>query len=528
MRVEAGLLARLAATWFGPDEALISVGGPRSRGSQTFAELNESANRIGSGLLALGAKRADRVGVLAHNVPEVVHAWLGFEKHNLVRAVLHTHFGFDAHVWALNHIEASALLFDTRFTADVEKHRGELRTVRHFVALGPDAPGWATPCADVYAAGSPAEPGLDVDEDAPCFLQLTSGTTGHPKPWIKTYRSWQAVIDHNMHHFDTFGPGIPPVGRDDVNLHFHALQWAAGFQTLYPYLVRGARTVLLDDAAFDPATVVDAIIAEGVTGTFAPGPLWDPILDEIAARGGIEHRLRRVVIFFGTPDMLERTTSLLGPVWAHGFGSTEQGAITTRLLPQHVAGKPQRLHSVGLPGSPFFEVAIKDPDGRTLGPGEVGEIAVRSAMSLGGYWGMDDKTAEASFPGDWFRPSDVGYLDEDGFLYYSDRAADTIWTASGPVYPHLVETALARHDAVANCGVVGLGERGAQAVVAAVKLKEGRQRHQELAAEIIAATCGGLKAHERPERVEFVPELPTVLGGAKVQRAALRSRLSGQ
>lgn len=500
----------------------------RPRASQTFTGLNESANRIGSGLLALGAQRGDRVGVLAYNVPEVMHAWLGFEKHNLVRAVLHTHFDFGAHVWALNHIEASALLFDTRFTEQVDKHRGELRTVRHFVALGPDAPGWAVPCGQVYAVGSAEEPGLDVDEDAPCFLQLTSGTTGNPKPWIKTYRSWQAVIDHNMHHFDTFGPGVPPVGPDDVNLHFHALQWAAGFQTLYPYLVRGARTVLLDDAVFDPAAVVDTILGEQVTGTFAPGPLWGPVLDEIEARGGIEHRLRRVVIFFGTPEMLERTTRLLGPVWAHGFGSTEQGAITTRLLPQHVTEKPERLHSVGLPGSPFFEVAIKDPDGSTLGPGEVGEIAVRSAMSLGSYWGMEDKTKQASFPGGWFRPSDVGYLDQDGFLYYSDRAGDTIWTAAGAVYPHLVETAVARHQAVAGCGVVGIGDHGAQAVVAAVQLKEGTQPHPDLAAEILAAVGGDLKEHERPERIEFVTELPTVLGGAKVQRAALRDRLQGR
>lgn len=525
MKVEAGLLSRLAATWFGPGEALTSAGGPRPRISETFTELNESANRIGSGLLALGAQRGDRVGVLAHNVPEVMHAWLGFEKHNLVRAVLHTHFDFEAHAWALNQMEASALLFDTRFAAEVDKHRGDLRTVRHFVALGPDAPGWAVPCAEVYQAGSADEPALDVDEDAPCFLQLTSGTTGHPKPWIKTYRSWQAVIDHNLHHFDTFGPGVPPVGPDDVNLHFHALQWATGFQTLYPYLIRGARTVLLDDAVFDPATVVDTILAEGVTGTFAPGPLWGPVLDEIEARGGIEHQLRRVVIFFGTPAMLERTTALLGPVWAHGFGSTEQGAITTRLLPQHVTEKPERIHSVGLPGSPFFEIAIKDPDGRTLGPGEVGEIAVRSAMSLGSYWGMPDKTAEASFPGDWFRPSDVGYLDEDGFLYYADRAGDTIWTAAGLVYPHLVETALARHDAVVNCGVVGVGDRGAQAVVAAVQLRDGSYAHETLAAEILGY-CVDLKDHERPERIEFMAELPTVLGGAKVQRAVLRDRLS--
>lgn len=517
MRVEAGVLARQAATWFGERPAVTTTSG-----TESFAELNSAANAVGSGLGRLGVERGGRVGVLAYNTAEVVALWLGCEKHNLVRAVLHSHFPMDDHVWSLNQMEASALVFDARFADQVEAARGGLTTVRHFVALGRGAPDWAVSYEDVVAGGDTSEPGLDVDEDAPCFLQLTSGTTGHPKAWVKTYRSWQAVIDHNLHHLDTFGPTTPPVGPDDVNLHFHPLQWATGFQTLYPYLVRGARSVLLDDETFDPKIVADTLVTEQVTGTFAPGPLLSPLLDEIDARGGLDHRLRRLVVFFGTPDLLEHTTATLGPVWAHAFGSTEQGAATTRLLPSELDGHPHRINSVGRSGSPFLEVAIKAPDGTTLGPGEVGEIAVRSAMSLGEYWGMPDKTAEASFGDDWFRPEDVGYLDADGFLYYSDRAGDTIHTTRGVVYPHLVEAALLTHRAVANCGVVGLGEPGEQVVVAAVVLKAGAAADTDA----LLATCASLAEHERPERLVQVEELPTVLGGAKVQRSALRDQLA--
>ena len=524
MRIQAGFLIRNAASWFGPRTALTSVVSGAVTGSATFEELNRSANRLGSGLLALGAARGDRVGVLAHNVPEVVQAWIGCEKHNLVRVGLHTHIGMDQHVWALDHLAASTVLFDTRFTEEIEKHRAEMRTVRHLVAVGPDAPDWAVPYADVVAAGSPGEPDVDVDEDAVCLVGMTSGTTGRPKPWIISYRSWHAFVDHNLHHLDTFGPSTPPVGADDVNLHFHALQWASGIQTLYPYLIRGARTVLLDDAEFDPDVVLATITSAGVTATFAPAPLWTPVLDAVAAHGGTEHRLRRVVIFFGYPDILDRTTALIGPVWAHGFGATEQGAVTTRLLPSEMAEKPSRRDSVGRAGGPFFEVAIKDGDGNTLGPNQTGEIVVRSAMSLGEYWGMPEQTARMRLPGGWLRSSDVGYLDEDGFLFYADRAGDSIRTAAGVVYPHLVEAALARHDAVANCGVVGLGEAGAQIVVAAVQLKPGRQPSEPLAAEILAM-CSGLPEPERPERVTFLDELPSVLGGAKVQRSALRTML---
>ena len=101
--------------------------------------------------------------------------------------------------------------------------------------------------------------------------------------------------------------------------------------------------MLVADDPFDADAVVDTILSEGVTGTFAPGPLLSPLLDVIDARGGIDSALDRVVVFFGTPDLLERTGRLLGPVWAHGFGSSEQGAVTTRLLPSDVAASPPRL-----------------------------------------------------------------------------------------------------------------------------------------------------------------------------------------
>ena len=522
MRVEAGVLVRHAAERFGGRSALSWPGG-----GQSFGGVNEAGNRVGSGFLSLGLDRGDRVGVLAYNTPEVMQTWFGFEKHNLVRVVLHSHFDMDAHAWSLNQVEARALLFDTRFTDQVEKARSHLKTTDVFVAIGPNPPDWAVAYGDVIDEGSVEEPLLDVDEDQPCFLQLTSGTTGQPKAWVKTYRSWQAVINHNLHHLDTFGAGVPPVGPEDVNVHFHPLQWASGFQTLYPYFVRGARSVMVDDEQFDPEALIDTFAAEEATGTFVPGPLLTPVLDAVEAREAYQHSLKRMVVFFGTRELLERTTALLGPIWSHGFGSTEQGAVTTRLLPEDVEGHPERLDSVGRPGSPFLEVAIMDADGQRLPAGEVGEIAKRSAMSMGDYWGLPDKTREAYFPGDWFRPFDVGYLDQDGFLYYSDRAGDRITSRHGVVYPHLIEAAIMRHRSVANCGVVGVGEEGEQEIVAAVLLKAGVEGSADLNAEIAAEASQGIADHGRPQRIVFVDELPTVLGGAKVQRAALKDQLTG-
>jgi len=522
MQVEAGVLVRVAAQNFGSRVALTA--GPKNL---TFTELNEVSNRVGSALVDLGVARGDRVGVLAYNTPEVVETWFGCEKHNLVRVVLHSHFSMDDHVWSLNHVEASALIFDTRFSADVERHKDELKTVRHFVGIGADCPDWATPFARLESGGSAEDPYLDVDEDG---AVLPAAHLRHHRPPQGVGEDLPVVAGGHRPQpapFRHLRLGVPPVGPDDVNLHFHPIQWASGFQTLYPYYVRGARSVLLDDEVFDPGVLLDIIAGEQVTGVFMPGPLLTPVLDEIEARGGFAHRLRRMVVFFGNPDQLDRTTRLLGPIWAHGFGSTEQGAITTRLLPHEVEERRERIKSVGRSGSPFLEVAVVDEQGARLGPGQVGEIVVRSAMSLGEYWALPERNAQSFFPGDWFRPYDVGFLDEDGFLYYSDRAGDRIATAQGTVYPHLVEEAILGHAAVFLCGVVGLGEPGGEQVVVGVQLKEGVAGSDQLAEEILRETAR-LADHERPVRAVFVDELPTVLGGAKVQRSALRERLAAE
>jgi acyl-coenzyme A synthetase/AMP-(fatty) acid ligase len=283
----------------------------------------------------------------------------------------------------------------------------------------------------------------------------------------------------------------------------------------------------VDEQEFDPEVLLDTIASEGVTGTLLPASLLTPVLDVIAARGRYEHQLQRLIIVFGTPDILRRADDLLGPVWAHGFGSSEQGGVTTRLVPIELEGHPERIASIGRGGSPFFDLAILDPvTQERLGAGEIGEMAVRSAMSIGSYWGLEQATCDAYFDGDWFRPRDLGYVDEHGFVYYAGRAGDEIRLADSIVYPHLVEARILGHAAVSNCAVVGLSRDGALEVVAAVQLKDPADASASLGAEILER-CGG-DMHRSPDRVVFVGELPAVLGGAKVQRNVLRQQLEAR
>ena len=519
MKYEAGLLARTAAMTY-PDRIALTWNGE----NQTFAELNQTANALGSGLVSLGVEQGQRIGLLSFNRPEVIQGWFACEKFGLVRIAMHTHTPMADHVALLKHVGAKALMFDTRFTTEIEPVRGDLDSGMVYVAIGPDAPDWATPLAEVVAAGSPEDPFLQVDENDACFLQLTSGTTGMSKPWIKSYRSWLAVINHNAAHLDTY-PDAGAIDTSDVNLHFHPLQWATGFQTLYPYFVRGARTVIAPDEPFDADAIVDLMISEGVTGTFAPGPLLTPILDIVESRGGIDHQMRRMVVFFGSPDLLDRTSKMFGPVWSHAFGSTEQGAATTRLLASHVEESRERIDSVGRPASPNLEIAIVDPDGQRVPAGDSGEIVVRSAMSLGSYWGMPEVTEAAFFEGDWFRSGDVGYIDTGGFLFYGDRAGDTIFDDGVAVYPHVLEASFLAQESVANVGVVPIVDNDKQLIVAAVLLKDGHDASDAARDALQAAVTASLAPGRVPDEIVFVDDIPTVLGGAKVQRGALRDQV---
>ncbi|HEX4437252.1 MAG TPA: class I adenylate-forming enzyme family protein [Solirubrobacteraceae bacterium] len=519
MPVHAGMPAIDAAASFSECVALRD-----KRSTMTFAELDRGANRVAGGLAAFGIGGGERVAVLAQNRSEVVELWLACERAAFVRVVLHSHFDMTMHRETLRSSGAAVLVFDARFADAVAEQRHELEDVRLFVAIGGKGLDWAVGFDELRERGSEDFALVEIDEDAPFCIQPTTGTTGAPKPWLVTHRGWRALIAHNLMHLDALGP--TPVAGDDVNLHVHALQWASGAQTLLPYMLRGAETVLLDDAAFDPNEIVAAIHRYGVTGLLLPAPMLTPVLDVIEAHPSLEHRIRRLVTLFATPELLERTTRVLGPVWCHAYGSTEQGAPVTRLAAGEVA-EAGRIASVGRKASPFVELAIMDDAGSFLPSGAVGEIVVRSPMSSSSYWQDRELTDAAFYPGEWFRSRDLGYLDEHGFLFYVDRANDAILTAEGTVYPHEVEAAVMAHPAVANCGVVGLGDAGTQKLVAAVLLKEDVERSADLGDEIEASVAGSLDERARPEIV-FVEDLPTVLGGAKVQRDPLRTQLMGE
>jgi acyl-CoA synthetase (AMP-forming)/AMP-acid ligase II len=208
------------------------------------------------------------------------------------------------------------------------------------------------------------------------------------------------------------------------------------------------------------------------------------------------------------------------------YGMTEtMGALTALRAGEHDPHGPRMylLRSAGTP-LPGTEVQIRDiATGEPLPQGTTGEIVSRSRNNVAGYWRRDAETAALYTEDGFLRTGDAGHIDEDGYLFVTDRVKDMIITGGENVYPVEVEAVLAEHPAVAEVAVVGLPDaRWGEAVTAVVRLAEGAEPPTE--AELVAFTSGRLASYKKPQRIHIVRELPRNASG-KILKRTLRDTL---
>jgi acyl-CoA synthetase (AMP-forming)/AMP-acid ligase II len=204
------------------------------------------------------------------------------------------------------------------------------------------------------------------------------------------------------------------------------------------------------------------------------------------------------------------------------YGQTESCAALTLLGPEDhhraLAGEPGLLLSCGRPmvGS---EVAVVDGDGKTVEPGTIGEIVARGPQVMRGYWNLSEESA-ATLAGGWLHTGDAGHLDEEGFLYISDRVKDLIVSGGENIYPREIEDVLHGIPEVTEAAVIGVpDQRWGEAVKAIVVLRDGTALTED---EVIGYCRGHLAGYKCPRSVDFVRELPRNATG-KVLKTELRA-----
>jgi acyl-CoA synthetase (AMP-forming)/AMP-acid ligase II len=224
---------------------------------------------------------------------------------------------------------------------------------------------------------------------------------------------------------------------------------------------------------------------------------------------------------------LEQAIETIGPVLGQLFGQTEAPMMISTLAPADHLNPDgtlarSRFSSAGRP-TPLTTVAIMDGDGNLLPPGERGEIVVRGPLVSPGYYRNPAATTEAARRG-WHHTGDIGYLDDDNFLYIVDRLKDMIITGGFNVYSAEVEQALMAHSAVLDCAVVGLpDDKWGERVTAVIQMHSGHAVTPDEVRAFVRERVGGVKA---PKQVEIWPDLPRSRLG-KVLKAEVKSRLLG-
>jgi len=346
--------------------------------------------------------------------------------------------------------------------------------------------------------------------NSPFAILFTSGTTGAPKAAVLT-----AANFYHSAVASVFRLGVLP---DDRWLLTLPLYHVGGLSILFRSALYGIAVVLLEnvEASFDPRWLYETLRRRHVTLVSLVPTMLHRLLEAVPEPPPPSLRLVLLGGAAASPELLQRALARGYPV-ATTYGLTEATSQVATATPPEVRRKP------GSVGRPLLHTRVRvvDGQGRTLPPGEVGEILVSGPTVFSGYDG-DPRATRAALQDGWLHTGDLGYLDAEGDLWVVNRRSDLIVTGGENVYPAEVEAVLRQHPAVAEACVVGLDDaEWGQRVAAAVVLKP----HADVTPQMLEDFCRQrLAGYKVPRRIRILPDLPRTASG-KVQRPLVRERL---
>ena len=483
---------------------------------QTFREYAERARRLASALWDGGLKVQDRLGLLGMNCAEYLEIYGAGEVAPFIVAPVNFRLAPPEILYILRDAAPTVLFFEKQYEATIDALRADLPGIRRFVCFGGAAPAWAERYEAVVASGSPEGPGLEVLPEHLHAIVYTSGTTGRPKGAMITHASFLALgLD--------WARELAADAGDRILLcmpFFHVGARSQG----YALTSIGGTMVIL--RAFDPQAILETIERERITQLHLAPTLVQQVLDH-PGQEAFDLSSLKTVNYAAAPmpfTVLQRALQRFGRIMINGFGQTEgAGCVLKKFYhrPDGDARDLKRLTSVGQ-ATTGTRLAILDDDDRELPVGTIGEICFRTPTAMLGYWNNSVATQETLRNG-WLHTGDVGYMDEDGFVYLADRKKDMIVSGGENVYSREVEEALMSHAAVQDAAVIGVPDaKWGEAVLGVIVTKPG----QSVAADDIVKHCRGLIAgYKCPKRVEFVDQLPRLPSG-KVSKVALRQQFA--
>ena len=488
----------------------------------TYAETNERINKLAHALARLGVEKDDRIGMLQVNCNEYIETYYATTKLRAIFVPLNFRAKNEELRHMIDHAEAKILFVGSRYWEMIEAMLPQLPTVKQCVSIDGNH-GKGLYYEDLIDSAPSDEFFRDIDDEDITILLYTAGTTGTPKGVPLRHTAFVSYV------LDNVDPASPDI--DERNLLTVPLYHVAGIQAMLAAVYGGRTLVVMRQ--FDVKEWLETVQRERVTRAMLVPTMLKRVID---GKDFTKYDLStlRVVTYGAAPMPFEVITRAIEVMpWVsfiNAFGQTETASTIAALGPEdHVIGddeeergkKLKRLAaSIGRP-LPDVKVRIVDKEGKTLPAGEVGEIVAKGPRIATSYWRDAQRTSQTITSDGWLRTGDMGWIDEEGYIYLSGRADDMIIRGGENISPEEVEDVLHAHPKIEEVAVIGVPspEWGEEPRAVAV-LKKGEQATAE---EIIEFSRTKLAGFKRPRSVVFVDSLPRNQMG-KILKKELREK----
>lgn len=485
-------------------------------GLLTWTQVNERSNRLIHGLRLLGLDVGDPVVILAGNRREYGEVNSACFNSGWVIVPTNWHLTADELVYIIEDSEARALVLDPEFAGAGLEAASRVSTLKAKVMLsGGDADGFV-PYDELLDGSSSDEP---ADQVAGSQMFYTSGTTGNPKG----VRSTALPVGGPLEVLRATVEGFAGLLRiDDGKMLVNSPLYHAG-PYAFTMVAAGMGAPVLMRQKFDPVQTLELMDSNSIEQAyFVPTHFVRFLKLDDEAKSRFKGGSLKAVFHTGAPCPPEVKRQMIewwGPVFIDYYGATEGAGSGTIITSEEWLEKPG---SVGKP-LPTCELLILDEQANQLGPNEVGQIYFKNLMGVDfEYHHAPEKTEGAHLGPAFYTYGDIGYVDEDGYLFLSDRKIDMIVSGGVNIYPAEIEAVLITHPAVADVAVFGIpNDEFGEEVKAAIQLTDGREPTPELEAELKTFARSKLAGYKVPRSWDFHEQFPRTPTG-KLQKRVLR------